>query len=242
MKVLVDDSVDVEGVDKIPLYIKWKGGRIRVSDIDRRSYFSLNKTTVIVLPTYDEINEIISKFGSVKILLPSNPFSFLKEELTFLSSFVDGVTLVEEKMDPVALSLFLKSGKLEEDCSKSATTYILFSDLSFLRKNDVISERKESVILTKMVNVVKIGNGRTTVKSVWSLKNAISMIMEDIKKTPSMMAFRYSGREKTVNSIVEGFSSKFKSEFSVGWMNPVMASLYGRDTLTITVISEDKNG
>ncbi|HEU24125.1 MAG: hypothetical protein C0176_01085 [Mesoaciditoga sp.] len=245
MKILVDDSVDVEGIEKIPLYIDWKGRKIRVSDIDRPSYFALNKKSVISLPTYDEINRIVSRYIPVTVLLPSRSFSFLKDELNFLSSLSEGITLIEERMDSVALSLFLNSGKpLSEDkkFAQRATTYLLFSDLSFLRKNDVISEKKESVILTKMINVVKLGFGRTIVKSMWSLKSAVSMIMTDIKGTPSMIAFRYSGKKKIVDSIVKEFSEKFNSNISTGWMNPVLASLYGHDTLTITVILEDNNG
>lgn len=245
MKILVDDSVDVEGIEKIPLYIDWKERKIRVSDIDRPSYFALNKKSVISLPTYDEIDRIISKYIPVTILLPARSFSFLKDELSFLSSLSEGINLIEEKMDSVALSLFLNSGKpLSEDkrFAQKTTTYLLFSDLSFLRKNDVISEKKESVILTKMINVVKLGFGRTIVKSVWSLKSAISMILDDIKGTPSIIAFRYSGKKKTVDSIVKEFSLKFHSKISTGWMNPVLASLYGHDTLTITVVMEEDNG
>ncbi|MGC8545799.1 MAG: hypothetical protein ACP5UJ_07505 [Athalassotoga sp.] len=244
MKILVDDSIDVKGVEKIPLYIEWKSGKLRVSEIDRRSYFSLNKKSAIVLPTFDELNEVVSKLVPVKIFLPSRPFSFLKDELTFLSSLIDGISIIEEKMDAVTLSLFLNSGiSIDNDIvfARSATTYLLFSDLSFLRKNDVISERKASMIITKMINIVKFGFGRTVVKSMWSLKNAVSSIIEEIDK-PSSIILRYSGREKTVESITKEFSKKFGSRVSSDFMNPALASIYGHDTLTITVISEEKNG
>ncbi len=244
MKILFDDSVDVKGIEKIPLYIEWKNRKLRVSEIDRRSYFSLNKKSTIVLPTFDELNDFISKLVPVKIFLPTRPFGFLKDELIFLSSLVYGISVVEEKMDAVALSLFLNSGMpLDKDISfaKSATTYLLFSDLSFLRKNDVISERKASMIVTKMINIVKFSFGRTAVKSMWSLKNAISSVIDDIDN-PSTIALRYSGREKTVESITKEFSEKFGSKVSSDFMNPALASIYGHDTLTITVISEGNNG
>ncbi len=147
-------------------------------------------------------------------------------------------------MDAVTLSLFLNSGiSIDNDIvfARSATTYLLFSDLSFLRKNDVISERKASMIITKMINIVKFGFGRTVVKSMWSLKNAVSSIIEEIDK-PSSIILRYSGREKTVESITKEFSKKFGSRVSSDFMNPALASIYGHDTLTITVISEEKNG
>jgi|UniRef100_A0A7V3REN7 hypothetical protein len=247
MKIFVDDSVDNSDFEKIPLYIEWKGGNLRASSIERRSYFSLNKKSSIALPSYEEVNEMISKYDSVKILLPSKPLNFLKETISFISTIVDGIDLIEEKMDSVALSLFLDGKRPLEEAdafAKRSSTYLLFSDLSFLRKNDVISEKKESMILTKMINVVKVGFGRTSVKSSWSLKSALSLIFEDIGSTsPSMIAFRYSGRTKTMDSIIKEFSSKFKSKFSVGWMNPVSAALYGHETITITIISEeDKNG
>ncbi len=244
MKILVDDSVDAKGVEKIPLYIEWKNRKLRVSEIDRRSYFSLNKKSAIVLPTFDELNSVVSKLIPVKIFLASRPFGFLKDELTFLSSLVDGISIVEEKMDAVALSLFLNSGMaMDKDMlfAKSATTYLLFSDLSFLRKNDVISERKASMIVTKMINIVKFSFGRTVVKSMWSLKNAISSIIEEIDN-PSMIVLRYSGREKAVESIIKTFSEKFGPKASYDFMNPALASIYGHGTLTITVISEEKNG
>lgn len=243
MKILVDDSIDASGVEKIPLYIEWKSGKLRVSEIDRRSYFDLNKKSAIVLPTFDELSDVVSKLVPVKIFLPSRPFGFLKDELTFLSSLIDGITIVEEKMDAVALSLFLNGNTADEDVAfaKSVTTYLLFSDLSFLRKNDVISERKSSMIITKMINIVKFGFGRTIVKSMWSLKNAVSSIIDDINN-PSAIILRYSGREKTVESIAKEFSKKFGSKVSSDFMNPALASIYGHDTLTITVISEEKNG
>ncbi len=246
MKILVDDSVDNNDFEKIPLYIEWKGGKLRASSIERKSYFALNKKSFLSLPSYDELRDMISKYNSVKILLPSKPLNFLKEMLSFLATIVDGVDLVEERMDSVMLSLFLDSKRpLEEieSFAKSANTYLLFSDLSFLRKNDVLSGKRDSMVLTKMVNVVKLGWGKTEIKSAWSLKSALSFVIEDIgDSNPSIIAFKQSGNLRTMNYILKEFSDKFKSKFSVGWMNPVPAALYGHGTVTITVVSEDKNG
>lgn len=242
MTVVTDDSVDAEGLERLPLYIGWKGKRLRVASLERQSYFSINRKGFVELPHYEEVAEILSGKDDVKVVLPSKPANLLKQTVNFVSSFVGGIETIEAKMDAVSLSMFLKSGRSLESIdsfSKRSRTYLLLSDLSLLRKNDVLSERHSSRILTKVVNVVKFSRGNTVVRSTWSVKSAVSMIFDEMKaEENSTVVIRHSGRGRLANMLATRFVSEYGQRVSLGWMNPVVAAQYGHNTVTVTIVPE----
>ncbi len=242
MTIVTDDSVDIEGFERLPLYIGWKGKRLRVASLERQSYFSINRKGFVELPHYEEVADILSKYDDVKVVLPSKPANLLKQTVTFVSSFVPKIETIEAKTDAVSLSVFLKSGRPPEELeefSKGTKTYLLLSDLSLLRKNDVISERSSSRILTKVVNVVKFSRGNTIVRSTWSVKSAVSMIFDEMKAgKSSTVIIRHSGRNRLANMLATRFVSEYGQKVSLGWMNPVVAAQYGHNTVTVTIVPE----
>jgi len=246
LKIITDDSVDVNEVEKLPLYVEWKGRRIRVSSIKRKSYFLSNKRTYVELPYYEEIRDVLTKavarYGTVEVLLPLWPAIFLKRTVMFVSSIIEGVKLREAKMDSVSLSFFLKSGKpLEElhSFAQNSRTYLLLPDVSVLKKNGVIPEERFKSVITKSVNLVKFSCGVVQVKSSWSVKGAISEMVKEINPRKHFtIVVRHSGKSRLANILTTTLISDFGHRVSLGWMNPVAASRYGHGTVTVSVIPE----
>lgn len=246
MKIITDDSVDVNEVEKLPLYVEWKGRRIRVSSIKRRSYFLSNKRTYVELPYYEEVRDVLTKavaeYGNVEVLLPLWPAIFLKRTVMFVSSIIEGIKLREAKMDSVSLSFFLKSEKpLEElhNFAQNSRTYLLLSDMSVLKKNGVIPEERFKGVITKSVNLVKFSCGVVQVRSSWSIKGAISEMVKEINpKKHFTIVVRHSGKSRLANILTTTLISDFGHRVSLGWMNPVAASQYGHGTVTVSVIPE----
>jgi len=246
LKIITDDSVDIDEVEKLPLYVEWKRRRIRVSSIKRESYFLSNKRTYVELPYYEEVRDVLTKavaeYGTVDVVLPLWPTIFLKRTVMFVSSIVEGIKLREAKMDSVSLSFFLKSERsLEElhEFAQNSKTYLLFPDVSVLKKNDVIPEERFKNVITKSVNLVKFNYGVVQVKSSWSVKGAISEMVKEINpKKHFMIVVRHSGRSRLANILTTMLVSNFGHRVSLGWMNPVAASQYGHNTVTVSVIPE----
>ncbi len=244
--IITDDSVDIDEVEKLPLYIEWRKRKVRVSSLKRSSYFFAAKRTLIELPYYKEVEEkitaLILKSGSVDVVLPSWPVNFLKRTVTFVSSILDGVNLRDEKIDNVALSYALKSKKPFEvirNFSRSSMTYLLFSDMSILRKNGVVYDERSRNVMTKSVNLVRFSYDKVQVKSSWSIKGAVSLMMKEIaSKKRFMIAVRHSGKSRLANMIATSLISDLNCKVSLGWMNPVAASQYGHGTVTVTVMPE----
>ncbi len=246
MKIITDDSVDVSGVEKLPLYVDWKGRKIRISSIKRKSYFLSNKRTYVELPYYEEVRNILIKYveksENVEVLLPLWPTIFLKRIVLFVSAIVEGIELKEAKMDNVALAFFFKSGKSLEklqEFARKSRTYLLLPDVSVLKKNGVIREEQFKSVLTKSVNLVKFSYGGVQVKSSWSVKGAVSEVVKELRSQKHFtIAVRHSGKSRLANILATKLISDFGHRVSLGWMNPVAASQYGHDTVTISVIPE----
>lgn len=244
--IITDDSVDVDEMEKLPLYVEWRKRKVRVSSVKRSSYFLSAKRTFVELPYYKEIEKKISnlvfKNGEVDIVLPSWPVNFLKRTTTFVSSILDGVNVRDDKVDNVTLSYVLKSEKPLEtikEFSRSSMTYLLFSDMSVLRKNGVVYDENPKNVMTKSVNLVRFNYGKVQIKSSWSIKGAVSLMMKEItSKKRFMIAVRHSGKSRLANMIATSIVSELGCKVSLGWMNPVAASQYGHGTVTVTVMPE----
>ncbi len=244
--IITDDSVDVEDIRKIPLYVEWRGKRVRISKLRRNSYFFSVKNVTVELPTFNEIKDIlvqaIKEDGKVEVVIPSWPVSFLERPIKLVSAIVDGVHLKKTKMDNVTLSYVLKKNdvnpKKMKEIFERSRTYLLFSDISFLRKNGVLSEENSKMILTKSFNLVRYAKGRTSLKPTWSTKGAIAVMMKEIHEKHFTVDIRHSGRSRMANAVASSFLSNFKCKVSMGWMNPIAASQYGHNTVSVTVIPE----
>ncbi len=244
--IITDDSVDVEGIKKIPLYVRWRGRKVSVSKLRRNSYFLSVKDTVVELPTFNEIKDLLNRAvavdGEALIVLPSWPVNFLGRTIKLLSAMIDGVRVESTKMDSVTLAYVLKKNAFEDErirkISLKSRTYLLFSDISFLRKNGILNEEGLKSILTKSSNLVRHIRGKTSLKQTWSTKGAISLMMREISEKHFMVDIRHSGRSRMANVIATSFLSKFKCKVSIGWMNPIAASQYGHGTVSVTIIPE----
>ncbi len=244
--IITDDSVDIDEVEKLPLYVEWRKRRVRVSSIKRSSYFFSAKRTFVELPYYKEIDEkmmnLVLTSGEINVILPSWPVNFLKRTVTFVSSILDGINVGDEKIDNVALSYALRSKKPFEtiqNFSRSSMTYLLFSDMSVLRKNGVVYNERPRNVMTKSINLVRFNYGKVQIKSSWSIKGAVSLMMKEItSKRRFMIAIRHSGKSRLANMIATNLVSELNCKVSLGWMNPVAASQYGHGTVTVTVMPE----
>jgi hypothetical protein len=244
--IITDDSVDIEGMEKIPLYVEWRGKKVKISRLKRNSYFLSVKNITVDLPPFKEIRDLllqaVNNDGRVDVILPSWPVNFLGRSVSLVSAMVDGVHLEKAKIDNVSLAYLLEKEKFSverlKDFSSKSRTYLLFSDVSFLRKNGILSQKNSKMILTRSFNLVRHVNGKTSLKQTWSIKGALTTMMKEIHEKHFIVDIRHSGRSRTANAIASSFLSNFKCKVSMGWMNPVAASQYGLGTISVTVIPE----
>ncbi|WP_456400561.1 hypothetical protein [Mesoaciditoga sp.] len=243
--IITDTSVDVEGIKKIPLYVEWRGKKVEISKLKRNSYFLSVKNVIVDPPSFKEVKEMlfqaINEDGRVNVILPSWPVNFVERSVSLVAAMENKIHVEKVLTDNVTLSHLLKDEKNIESLknfSSKSRTYILFSDVSFLKKNGIISSKSSRMILTRSFNLVKHIGGRTFLKQTWSANGAITSMMRDINEKHFTVDIRHSGKSRMANAIASSFLSKFKCKVAMGWMNPVAASLYGLGTVSVTVIPE----
>ncbi len=242
--IVTDESVDANGIKKLPLYVRWRGKKVQISRLNRNAYFLSLAKTVIVPPSFQEIKEKMEEFlkdGELVVALPSWPMNFVENTVNLLSLVLKGIRVNNLRTDSVVLSHLLNNGVNVEKADKivkRAKTYLLFCDLSFLRRNGLLPEEKNTSIMTKSTSLVKYINGRVSVKTSWSFRRVISKIMDEVGEEKFTLYIYHSGKKRMANVIASTFLEKFKCETRLGWMNPAVASQFGHGTVSVTIVPE----
>ncbi len=242
--IVTDESVDTLKVKKLPLYVRWRGRKVPVSKLNRSAYFFSVSEILIEPPDFQEVKERIEEFlkkEEITVLLPTWPMNFVRSSVTLLSLLMEGISLRNVSTDNVVLAHVLKEGANIEEIdkiSKRSKTYLLFSDLSFLRKNGLLPEENGITIMTKSANLVKYANGHVSVKTSWGVKRVIAKMMNDIGREKFIVYIYHSGKKRMASTIASAFLKNFRCKVRLGWMNPVVASQFGHGTVSVTIVPE----